>query len=342
MLKITLMTIILIIGGCKKDTTSNKSTIKEKETMNSIQAVMETSKGEIILELEFEKTPMTVANFIGLAEGTIKNSAKDLGTPYYDGLQFHRVIPDFMIQGGDPDGNGRGGPGYKFPDEFDSSLLHSKPGIISMANAGPGTNGSQFFITHKATPWLDGKHTVFGEVIKGQNIVDNIEQNDIIEKLSIIKKGKEAKMFNAPKVFSNYFEEKEKIIEKRRYEEEELIKNIVEEMTKTSSGLWYKIIKNSIKPKPKNGEMVKVHYTGMLLNGEVFDSSYSRNMPIEFVLGSGRVIKGWDEGISLIPIGASAKLVIPSDLAYGERGAGGVIPPNSTLIFEIEVIDSKK
>ncbi len=315
---------------------------KHSELDSGLYAEIKSNKGDILIKLEYEKTPITVANFVSLAEGNNDYVSEEYkNKKYYDGIYFHRVISDFMIQTGDPTKTGSGGPGYKFEDEI-TDLTHYKPGILSMANAGVNTNGSQFFITHKATPWLDGKHTVFGEVIKGQNIVDNIEQNDIIEKLSIIKKGKEAKMFNAPKVFSNYFEEKEKIIEKRRYEEEELIKNIVEEMTKTSSGLWYKIIKNSIKPKPKNGEMVKVHYTGMLLNGEVFDSSYSRNMPIEFVLGSGRVIKGWDEGISLIPIGASAKLVIPSDLAYGERGAGGVIPPNSTLIFEIEVIDSKK
>ena len=315
---------------------------KHSELDSGLYAEIKSNKGDILIKLEYEKTPITVANFVSLAEGNNDYVSEEYkNKKYYDGIYFHRVISDFMIQTGDPTKTGSGGPGYKFEDEI-TDLTHYKPGILSMANAGVNTNGSQFFITHKATPWLDGKHTVFGEVIKGQNIVDNIEQNDIIEKLSIIKKGKEAKMFNAPKVFSNYFEEKEKIIEKRRYEEEELIKNIVEEMTKTSSGLWYKIIKNSIKPKPKNGEMVKVHYTGMLLNGEVFDSSYSRNMPIEFVLGSGRVIKGWDEGISLIPIGASAKLVIPSDLAYGEKGAGGVIPPNSTLIFEIEVIDSKK
>ena len=315
---------------------------KHSELDSGLYAEIKSNKGDILIKLEYEKTPITVANFVSLAEGNNDYVSEEYkNKKYYDGIYFHRVISDFMIQTGDPTKTGSGGPGYKFEDEI-TDLTHYKPGILSMANAGVNTNGSQFFITHKATPWLDGKHTVFGEVIKGQNVVDSIEQNDIIEKLSIIKKGKEAKMFNAPKVFSNYFEEKEKIIEKRRYEEEELIKNIVEEMTKTSSGLWYKIIKNSIKPKPKNGEMVKVHYTGMLLNGEVFDSSYSRNMPIEFVLGSGRVIKGWDEGISLIPIGASAKLVIPSDLAYGERGAGGVIPPNSTLIFEIEVIDSKK
>ena len=315
---------------------------KHSELDSGLYAEIKSNKGDIIIKLEYEKTPITVANFVSLAEGNNDYVSEEYkNKKYYDGIYFHRVISDFMIQTGDPTKTGSGGPGYKFEDEI-TDLTHYKPGILSMANAGVNTNGSQFFITHKATPWLDGKHTVFGEVIKGQNVVDSIEQNDIIEKLSIIKKGKEAKMFNAPKVISNYFEEKEKIIEKRRYEEEELIKNIVEEMTKTSSGLWYKIIKNSIKPKPKNGEMVKVHYTGMLLNGEVFDSSYSRNMPIEFVLGSGRVIKGWDEGISLIPIGASAKLVIPSDLAYGERGAGGVIPPNSTLIFEIEVIDSKK
>ena len=315
---------------------------KHSELDSGLYAEIKSNKGDILIKLEYEKTPITVANFVSLAEGNNDYVSEEYkNKKYYDGIYFHRVISDFMIQTGDPTKTGSGGPGYKFEDEI-TDLTHYKPGILSMANAGVNTNGSQFFITHKATPWLDGKHTVFGEVIKGQNVVDSIEQNDIIEKLSIIKKGKEAKMFNAPKVISNYFEEKEKIIEKRRYEEEKLIKNIVEEMTKTSSGLWYKIIKNSIKPKPKNGEMVKVHYTGMLLNGEVFDSSYSRNMPIEFVLGSGRVIKGWDEGISLIPIGASAKLVIPSDLAYGERGAGGVIPPNSTLIFEIEVIDSKK
>ena len=315
---------------------------KHSELDSGLYAEIKSNKGDILIKLEYEKTPITVANFVSLAEGNNDYVSEEYkNKKYYDGIYFHRVISDFMIQTGDPTKTGSGGPGYKFEDEI-TDLKHYKPGILSMANAGLNTNGSQFFITHKATPWLDGKHTVFGEVIKGQNVVDSIEQNDIIEKLSIIKKGKEAKMFNAPKVISNYFEEKEKILEKRRYEEEELIKNIVEEMTKTSSGLWYKIIKNSIKPKPKNGEMVKVHYTGMLLDGEVFDSSYSRNMPIEFVLGAGRVIKGWDEGISLIPIGASAKLVIPSDLAYGEKGAGGVIPPNSTLIFEIKVIDSKK
>ncbi len=312
---------------------------KNSELDSGLYAEIKSNKGDILLKLEYLKTPITVANFVSLAEGNNDYVSKEFkNKKFYNGITFHRVIADFMIQTGDPTGTGSGGPGYRFNDEI-TDLSHYKPGILSMANAGVNTNGSQFFITHKATPWLDGKHTVFGEVIKGQNIVDSIKQNDIIEKLSIIKKGKEAKMFNAPKVISNYFEEKEKIIEKRRFEEEELIKNIVKGMTKTSSGLWYKIIENSIKPKPKNGEMVKVHYTGMLLNGEVFDSSYTRNMPIEFILGTGRVIKGWDEGISLIPIGASAKLVIPSNLAYGERGAGGVIPPNSTLIFEIEVIE---
>ena len=309
---------------------------------SGLYAEIKTDKGNILLKLEYLKTPITVANFVSLAEGNNDYVSKEYkNKKFYNGITFHRVISDFMIQTGDPTKTGSGGPGYRFNDEI-TDLNHYKPGILSMANSGVNTNGSQFFITHKATPWLDGKHTVFGEVIEGQNIVDSIQQNDIIEKLNIIRKGKEAKMFDAPKVISNYFEEKEKIKEKRKFEEEILINEIVKGMNQTSSGLWYEIIKNSIKSKPKNGEMVKVHYTGMLLNGEVFDSSYSRNMPIEFILGTGRVIKGWDEGVSLIPIGASAKLVIPSNLAYGERGAGGVIPPNSTLIFEIEVLESKK
>ncbi len=154
-----------------------------------LYAEMHTNKGDIILFLEHEKTPLTVANFVGLAEGKLPNRAIPVGTPYYDGLTFHRVIPDFMVQGGDPGGDGRGGPGYRFKDEFDRSLTHSAPGILSMANAGPASNGSQFFITHVPTPWLDGKHTVFGRVIDGQTVVDAIQQGDKIETLTIVRNG---------------------------------------------------------------------------------------------------------------------------------------------------------
>ena len=161
---------------------------------DGLYANMKTSKGDILLRLEFEKTPLTVANFVGLTEGT-KDSSKKKGTRFYDGLAFHRVIPDFMVQGGCPLGTGTGGPGYRFPDEFDRSLRHDGPGVLSMANAGPGTNGSQFFITHVATPWLDGKHTVFGKVVSGQDVVDAIRQGDTITTLEIIRKGEAAKGF---------------------------------------------------------------------------------------------------------------------------------------------------
>ena len=302
-----------------------------------------TNKGNIILLLEYEKTPLTVSNFVALAEGNhpspnLKEEYK--GKKYYDGIVFHRVLNDFMIQGGDPTASGQGGPGFKFGDEM-TDLRHSGPGILSMANSGPGTNGSQFFITHKATPWLDGKHTVFGNVIEGQEVVDSIIQNDTIKKLSIIRKGKKAKKFNAPNVFKKILNEKielEKIaIKELKIQLEEQTKD----MGKTSSGLYYKIIKDGNDKKPNTGDMVSVHYKGMLLDGTVFDSSYEREQPIEFLLGTGRVIPGWDEGISLLSEGASAKLVIPSNLAYGSQGAGGVIPPNATLIFELELLSVK-
>ena len=154
---------------------------------DGLYAKIRTSKGDILVKLEDEKTPVTVANFVGLAEGSIKNTAKKEGEPYYDGLKFHRVINDFMIQGGDPKGTGAGGPGYHFDDEFHPSLRHDGPGVLSMANAGPGTNGSQFFITHVATPWLDDKHTVFGRVVEGQNVVDSIAQGDEIKSVEIIR-----------------------------------------------------------------------------------------------------------------------------------------------------------
>jgi peptidyl-prolyl cis-trans isomerase A (cyclophilin A) len=143
-----------------------------------IYATFNTSMGDIVVELFEDKAPKTMANFIGLASGTKEwtdpKTGEKVKRPLYNGTIFHRVIPGFMIQGGDPLGNGTGGPGYRFEDEFHPDLKHNKSGILSMANAGPNTNGSQFFITHKATPWLDGKHTVFGEIIKGQHVLDAI------------------------------------------------------------------------------------------------------------------------------------------------------------------------
>jgi peptidylprolyl isomerase len=168
---------------------------------DGLYAEMDTSKGKILLQLEFEKVPLTVANFVGLAEGTKQYSRdrggtpKAQGRPYYDGLAFHRVIPDFMIQGGCPQGDGRGGPGYRFKDEFNPTLRHDRAGILSMANAGPETNGSQFFITHKATPWLDGKHSVFGHVVEGQSVVNAIEKGDTLKTVKILRVGEKAKQF---------------------------------------------------------------------------------------------------------------------------------------------------
>ena len=306
--------------------------------MNGLFTTISTSKGEIKIELEFEKTPGTVGNFVGLSLGLINNSIKPLGEAYYNGLKFHRVINDFMIQAGCPSGTGTGDPGYKFDDEFHSELKHDRPGVISMANAGPSTNGSQFFITHIETPWLDNKHTVFGNVIDGMDVVNSISQNDEIISVKINAVGDKAKAFDAAKAFEDFNKSKADRINKENENELKILKDLSKGFSKTSSGLLYKLEKENNSHKPSNGNKVKVHYKGMLLDGTVFDSSFKRNQPIEFTLGVGQVIKGWDEGISLLGIGDKASFIIPSDLAYGVSGAGGVIPANATLVFEVELI----
>ncbi len=306
-----------------------------------IYAKFNTSKGDITVKLTHDKTPGTVGNFVGLAEGKIKNSSRKEGSPYYDGLSFHRVIPDFMIQGGCPLGTGTGDPGYKFDDEFHPELKHSGPGVLSMANAGPGTNGSQFFITHKATPWLDGKHTVFGLVTEGQDVVDAISQGDKIDSIEIIRVGTTAENWDAEATFKTFNEEKEKRQAEEIARAEAEIEKHAAGFEKTDSGLRYKILENGDGKKAERGNTVSVHYEGSLTNGQVFDSSFQRNQPIEFQIGVGQVIPGWDEGIGLLKVGDKARLVIPSQLAYGSAGAGGVIPPNAALIFDVELMDVK-
>jgi FKBP-type peptidyl-prolyl cis-trans isomerase len=307
---------------------------------NGIYAKFTTSKGDILVQLEHEKTPGTVGNFVALAEGNLENSVKDQGVPYYDGLKFHRVIPDFMIQGGCPQGTGTGNPGYKFEDEFHPDLKHDTPGKLAMANSGPATNGSQFYITHIPTPWLDGKHTVFGSVIEGQDVVDAIVQGDEMS-VEIIKVGKEATNFNAIEAFRIFEGSREQREAEEKEKQKALLDTVAAGYDETASGLRYQILQKGDGKQATKGAGVSVHYKGQLLDGTVFDSSYKRKEPIDFNVGLGQVISGWDEGILLLQVGDKARFVIPSNLGYGSAGAGGVIPPNATLIFDVELMAVK-
>ncbi|MBE8723587.1 peptidylprolyl isomerase [Flavobacterium hungaricum] len=308
---------------------------------NGIYAKFNTSKGSILVKLTHDLTPGTVGNFVALAEGNMENKVKPQGQKFYDGLNFHRVIPDFMIQGGCPKGTGTGDPGYKFDDEFHPSLKHDRPGVLSMANSGPGSNGSQFFITHVPTSWLDNKHTVFGHVIEGQDVVDAVAQGDTLETLEIIRVGEEAQKWNAIEAFIGLKGARLKREAALKAESEAKMEQLASGFDKTESGLRYKMIQKGDGKRAEAGKTVSVHYEGSLENGKVFDSSYPRKKPIEFRLGQGQVIEGWDEGIALLQVGDKARFVIPSDLGYGPSGAGGVIPPNATLIFDVELMDVK-
>lgn len=311
-------------------------------------AVMKTSRGDIVLELYYIDTPLTVTNFAGLAEGTL--DAAD-GKPFYDGLKFHRVIADFMIQGGDPKGNGTGGPGYTFPDECIEKYRFTGAGILAMANAGPGpdglgTNGSQFFITHVPTDWLNGKHTIFGKVLEGQDVVDAVKQGDKIEHIEIIRQGADAEAFTATqadfdrlrdaaveKKLEAVKAEKEAARAKLKKTEEKIAKGYPN-ATKTEDGIFFEILKEGKGDLCGQRKLVEVDYTGMLLDGSVFDTSNGRG-PLEFKTGAGQMIPGFDIMVQDMKEGETRRMILPPDLAYGERGYPGVIPGNAYLIFEV-------
>lgn len=324
-------------------TTITTSAQKKGIALEGIFAEIETTKGTITIGLNYKKAPITVANFITLAEGTNPDvSSQYKGKPFYNGLKFHRVIADFMIQGGDPLGTGAGEPGYRFQDEF-TDLKHDSAGILSMANSGPATNGSQFFITHKETPWLDGKHSVFGKVTSGMDVVNKIEQNDVINKVTILRKGAEAKKFDAVKTFTTAQQAQKLKIQKEAEERAQMLAKVTKEFEAgktTASGLKYIVITEGTGAKPVASSNVKVHYAGTLVNGTEFDSSIKRGTPIDFNLN--QVIPGWTEGLQLMTEGSKYKFFIPYKLAYGERAMGNVIPAKSDLIFEVELIKINK
>lgn len=353
--------VLILITGCKSG--------KYADLGDGIYADIQTNKGDIVVKLYHEATPITVANFVSLAEGDspfVSDNYKE--KKYYDGLTFHRVMKDFMIQGGDPLGNGSGGPGYKFKDEFVDSLKHTGKGILSMANPGPNANGSQFFITHKATPWLDGKHTVFGEVVVGIPVVDTIagvkvlppnkpEVDVVMNTVEIIRNGKEAKQFDAVQILSDYFEEEEARQAAFQQMKDEFVAETQEQIgaaEETDSGLKIFSIKQGNGEQPKIGQKVNVLYAGYFVNGDLFDSNYEavakkyntfdQNRkdqggyePFPMLYSpEAQLVPGFREGLQTMKVGDKVRLFIPPHLGYGDKNYGP-IPANSTLVFDLEI-----
>ena len=307
-----------------------------------LYALMKTSKGSILLALEYKKAPLTVANFVGLAEGTLKATTRNTAH-FYDGLTFHRVEKNVLIQGGCPVGDGTGGPGYTFPDEIDPTLKHDAPGVLAMANSGKDTNGSQFYITLKAAPWLDNDYPVFGHTVEGMDVIKAIAVGDKIESVQILRRGSDAGKFIVnQQVFDKY---KTDVLRKRSEANkqqtsaiQQQIKSKYPQAKKTATGLMYVVNKSGTgTDTPEFGDDVTVNYTGMFLDGKVFDSS--RGNPATFQIG--QVIAGWNEALVMMTKGAQWTLIIPPELGYGAGGAGP-IPPNSYLVFEVELLDFKK
>ncbi len=350
--------------------TSCKTT-KYDNLDDGMYADMQTDRGDILLKLEYEIVPITVANFVSLAEGTNTYvDEKYAQKRFYDGLTFHRVAEDFVIQGGDPRGNGTGDPGYKFEDEFPIDedgylrLVHDTPGILSMANSGPDSNGCQFFITLKEAKFLDGKHSVFGYVVQGQEVVDSIQKDDRINRIDIIRVGKDAKAFDAAKEFDDYFsaiEEEKRLAEERREKRKSELLSFIEEneanATVMPSGLKIISIEKGSGTKPNIGSKVLVNYAGYFSTGDLFDSNIKevaeaygkfdrrrdqaggyKPIPMDYSPDA-MLIPGFKEGLQQLNYGDKSLLMIPSHLGYGEQGSRGVIPPNADLLFEIQIVE---
>ena len=334
-----LISLALISNAACSPKGKSMDALKGKE---GLFAVITTEKGEIILKLFYKETPMTVANFVGLAEGTL-DAAK--GKPFYDGLKFHRVISDFMIQGGDPAGNGTGGPGYKFPDEFVEGFIFDKPGKLAMANSGSNTNGSQFFITHVPTDWLNYKHTIFGEVVSGQDIVDSVSQGDTIKSIKIIRQGKDAEAFKVTQESFDAMKEPAKGAAAKFLSEQKTkaIAKVIEGCEKSKNGIYYKILKEGSGAVCGKGKKVTVEYKGYLPSGQIFDASKEFHPqghdPLMFTTAGGEMIPGFDEMVQEMKFGETRKIVIPPELAYGSYGVPQAgIPGDSYICFDVKLV----
>lgn len=343
---------------------------KYPDLENGVYAEIVTNKGTFVAKLYNEATPLTVSNFVSLAEGT--NGMVDekyKGKRFYDSLIFHRVMKDFMIQGGDPLGNGTGNPGYKFPDEFVDSLKHDKKGILSMANSGPGTNGSQFFVTLKETPWLNGKHTVFGEVVKGMDVVEAIGATEVeprnnlpketmmIQKINIINKGGQKVPYFTDAMAEIEMEKKVKQERIAKVGAKNLadLKKLEKDAETLDSGVKIYWNKRSKGQKPAEGSRILMNYAGYYAkDGTMFDSNRldvaerfemvndQRKAANQYVPSpsdygkDARLIPGFREALLQMSVGDKITAFIPSHLGYGERG-NGTIGPNEDLIFELEL-----
>ncbi len=319
-------------------------TFAQANLPDGLYAKIYTDKGPITLRLDYDKAPLTVTNFVGLAEGSLDANK---GKRFYDGLTFHRVVADFVIQGGAPKGDGSGGPGYQFPNEISPDLKHDAAGILAMANAGPDTNGSQFYITLAPTPFLDGNYSVFGRVVDGLDVVKKIAKGDVMRKVEIIRVGAAAKAFTADqKSFDErkvaLLEARNKAAEAKKEADVASIKKMWPDLARNGDGTFSKLLKVGSGASPTAGQTVSVLYKGMFIDGRVFDQSSAHGgAPIQFQVGMHQVIPGWDKVLMTMKKGEKRLVVFPPELGYGAAGAGGVIPPNAYLAFEMELVDIK-